>query len=936
MEKVKFWKNTSSEFDKITSKDANTIYYLTDKGKIYLGEKMYGGTDMPFTLIDKADTKFASIDTMYSYDAEASSPKRNVENGLYLLKEDMDFSAKHTLTYYEYVILEISGNADAADPSKYLRNWTFTIPKGSTISVQDTFVFILCPNDVRYDMRDSTGSTGSSARVFKFGVLNGENTVSSLCIVDNGLESEYNYYDAILYNIFSSATEGGHFSKGQPIVTANSSEDNAIPLFKLGEAGATTTSITDDNYTNYTTTEKLSKLTAGLYYVNTDKLSVNLKGIDIKSQISTLFPQTNVDDTISVEKGSQITVTVEQTGSPETGYQKQKLVNIYNTTQGFGYPYSIFFVDAENNPNQALVSMGTDLINTALSYSYSAANQLGEIMNTCITDESLRGKVPVISAPDEQTATGVKNVFKAMDFPKGVPITTINTTNKSEFTTLKGILNHPDGMYLVDDCGVTNGDPQITIAPFKGHCSTVLMVSIAQFQQVMDSEEISCYKGSTIYILTGGDISEGAARYVSICNVPAGVSGEGSASSPDRTFPNAGTSVFRIEVHSVEDRSHYPITYSYDIDGGTETYFTAPTYESLFSSYANSLVAGSVIGGADSRFSPGQLIKVVENKDAPFNSCVFTGVDASEFKSPFTVITNENATNYNTLDKLCHLDDGLYLCKDTYKTNQDYIVDITFKGINLADATTASFTGTPPTPDTNGDTKCKNGAIISVVTQTGSTRNKIVRITHGLSANIDLSRGQGFEDIYIVAKPDNSSTDSNLVYGVTGENVEYYRPFGANAIFGSLLPFTAMSSSLMGGSVNGTKMAVWNRPEGSDMPTLGFADMPTSSNDKIQENESTSVVLNNHTEYRCKVMASLNLALPETIPDDYNSRIIFESGETATTLSYTAGSIKFTGDDCDSSNAFIPAASTSYEVDIKYLGLDSSGNKRIIARVGAF
>lgn len=106
--------------------------------------------------------------------------------------------------------------------------------------------------------------------------------------------------------------------------------------------------------------------------------------------------------------------------------------------------------------------------------------------------------------------------------------------------------------------------------------------------------------------------------------------------------------------------------------------------------------------------------------------------------------------------------------------------------------------------------------------------------------------------------------------------------------------------------------------------------------DKFQENESTSVVLNNHTEYRCKVMASLNLSLPETIPDDYNSRIVFESGETATTLSYTAGSIKFTGDDCDSSNAFVPAKNTSYEVDIKYLGLDSSGNKRIIARVGAF
>lgn len=513
----------------VTTYSSNKINEIIpqDIAKYLLEHKDELGTDdftklknTPYTLIGKADTKFASIDTMYSYDSESSSPKQNVDNGLYLLKEDIDFSAKYTMNFYEYMPLAMSGSEEFS-----YTNWLFTIPKGSTLSIKDTFVTIVCPNSIDYEIKTASDSGGDQARTFMFGAMNGDNNVSSLCLAKDGLDSPYTYYDAILYGIFSNV---GNFSEGQPIVTANSYQGSgSMPFFKLGEAGATTTSITDDSYTNYTTTEKLAKLTAGLYYVNTDKLSVNLKGIDIKSQISTLFPQTNVDDTISVEKGSQITVTAKQTGSPETGYQTAKLVNIYNTTQGLGYPYSVFFVGSENNPNQALVSMGADLINTALSYSYSASNQLGEIMNTCITDESLRGKVPVISAPDEQTATGVKNVFKAMD---------------------------------------------------------------------------------------------------------------------------------------------------------------------------------------------------------------------------------------------------------------------------LAD------------------------------------------------------------------------------------------------VFG----------------------------------------------DKFQENESTSVVLNNHTEYRCKVMTALNLSLPETIPDDYNSRIVFESGDTATTLSYTADSIKFTGDDCDSSNVFIPAKNTSYEVDIKYLGVDSSGNKRIVARVGAF
>ena len=391
---------------------------------------------------------------------------------------------------------------------------------------------------------------------------------------------------------------------------------------------------------------------------------------------------------------------------------------------------------------------------------------------------------------------------------KNVPFTTINTTNKSEFTTLKGILDHPDGMYLVDDCGATDGDAQLTIAPFKGHCSTILMASIAQFQQVMDSEEIGCYKGSTIYILTGGDISKGATRYVSICNVPAGVSGEGSASSPDRTFPDAGTSVFRIEVHPVEDRSHYPITYSYDIDGGTETYFTIPTYESMLSLYAASLVAGSVVGGeVSSSFSPGQLVKVIENKDAPFNSCIFTGVDASEFKSPLTLITNENATNYNTLDKLCHLDDGLYLCKDAYKANQDYIVDITFKGMDVIKSVSDMYSGTESTPEST-TVRCKNGCLISVSSITSIHKN--IRITQSAEETNSNADDEPFGDIYISAKSDDGSTAENPVYGVTGDSVNYIRPFAFTSVLNTYYPAAVLSNAFGSESQNlNGKLAKW-------------------------------------------------------------------------------------------------------------------------------
>lgn len=395
----------------------------------------------------------------------------------------------------------------------------------------------------------------------------------------------------------------------------------------------------------------------------------------------------------------------------------------------------------------------------------------------------------------------------------GVPITTINTTNKSEFTTLKGILNHPDGMYLVDDCGVTNGDPQLTIASFKGHCSTMLMVSISQFNEIVDADEMKCYKGSVIYVQTDGDISDSSAtRYVSICNVPAGESGDGDPSSPDRTFPGAGTSVFRIEIHPFEDRSSGTVKYSYDIDGGTQTLFTHPRYASALNSYANTLIAGGLLNGKSS-YSPGQLIQVVEDRDSWYGytdhegGYRFTGVDASEFKSPFTIITNENATNYNTLDKLCHLDDGLYLCKDTYKTNQDYIVDITFKGMDVIKSVGDMYSGTESTPEST-TVRCKNGCLISVSSITSIHKN--IRITQSAEETNSNADDELFGDIYISAKSDDGSTAENPVYGVTGDSVNYIRPFTFTSVLNTYYPSIVLSNAFGSESqkLNG-KLAKW-------------------------------------------------------------------------------------------------------------------------------
>ena len=83
---------------------------------------------------------------------------------------------------------------------------------------------------------------------------------------------------------------------------------------------------------------------------------------------------------------------------------------------------------------------------------------------------------------------------------------------------------------------------------------------------------------------------------------------------------------------------------------------------------------------------------------------------------------------------------------------------------------------------------------------------------------------------------------------------------------------------------------------------------------------SGNVSLTDKSDYRFEEQTTLNLSLPATVPDIFECNVTFESGETATILSYPADTIEFIGDDCDADGDFVPAANTTYEINIKNLG----------------
>lgn len=83
---------------------------------------------------------------------------------------------------------------------------------------------------------------------------------------------------------------------------------------------------------------------------------------------------------------------------------------------------------------------------------------------------------------------------------------------------------------------------------------------------------------------------------------------------------------------------------------------------------------------------------------------------------------------------------------------------------------------------------------------------------------------------------------------------------------------------------------------------------------------SGNVSLTDKSDYRFEELSTLNLSLPTTVPDIFECNVTFESGETATILSYPADTIEFIGDECDEDGDFVPAANTTYEINIKNLG----------------
>lgn len=106
---------------------------------------------------------------------------------------------------------------------------------------------------------------------------------------------------------------------------------------------------------------------------------------------------------------------------------------------------------------------------------------------------------------------------------------------------------------------------------------------------------------------------------------------------------------------------------------------------------------------------------------------------------------------------------------------------------------------------------------------------------------------------------------------------------------------------------------------------------PSSSTDM-------SVIIPSSTEFEqiCDHdITAITLDVTSQVPVGYECSFTFQSGATATTITYSAAWFKFVGVDCDADGDFVASANTNYEVSIRNMSTNTN-SPLLVARVGVY
>ena len=90
----------------------------------------------------------------------------------------------------------------------------------------------------------------------------------------------------------------------------------------------------------------------------------------------------------------------------------------------------------------------------------------------------------------------------------------------------------------------------------------------------------------------------------------------------------------------------------------------------------------------------------------------------------------------------------------------------------------------------------------------------------------------------------------------------------------------------------------------------------------VTEAANNTLLLQENQDARLGETSSLVLSMPESIGDWYRSTFSFQSGESATSLVYGYTPLDWKGDDVTSDGRFVPEPFSTYEVDVKNLGVN--------------
>lgn len=225
-----------------------------------------------------------------------------------------------------------------------------------------------------------------------------------------------------------------------------------------------------------------------------------------------------------------------------------------------------------------------------------------------------------------------------------------------------------------------------------------------------------------------------------------------------------------------------------------------------------------------------------------------------------------------------------------------------------------------------------------------TANDNVPRVYAAGGAGIDLSKYVKFTDYASEEKAGVVQTDITKGIGVAPTDHKLYvNTLTTTDIINrtktiGVLPMSFLNTMVKAALTDSKRISGMTNAEKANARDVIGAEQKTTIVPWPSSSTDMSVIIPSSTKFEqiCDHdITAITLDVTGQTPVGYECSFTFQSGATATTITYSAAWFKFVGVDCDADGDFIPSANTNYEVSIRNMSTNTN-SPLLVARVGVY